>query len=84
MLPLIPDGGCALVVDAREMTGYDVDARARFVEWNSQHRARIRRVAIITDKLAWRAVISAMSLATRQPMKAFSLAEDAEKWAMLD
>ncbi len=77
-------GPCALLVDARAMTGYDLAARTRFVEWNTEHRERIRRVAIVTDKIVWRTVISAMSLASRQPMKAFADAEEAKSWAMLD
>ncbi len=77
-------GTCALVVDAREMTGYDVEARRRFVEWNRQHRQHIRRVAVVTTRILWRAVISAMSLASRQTMEAFQSLETAERWANLD
>jgi hypothetical protein len=69
-----------LVVDARKMTGYDEAARSRFVEWNLHNRHRMRRVAILTDKLAWKMVIATMALASRQQMKAFSSLGEAFTW----
>lgn len=69
-----------LLVDARRMTGYDMAARALFVEWNSQHRKRFRKVAIITEKIAWKMVVSTMSLASGQRMKTFVTAPEGEAW----
>jgi hypothetical protein len=73
-------GAVDLVVDAREMTDYDLAARVRFVEWNAEYRGRIRRVAILTSNLAWRMVITAMALASKQQMKAFVTMAEALQW----
>jgi len=69
-----------LLIDAREMSGYDADARARFVEWNGQVRGRIQRVAIITERHLWHMVVAAMSIASRQTMRAFDKAVEARRW----
>ena len=53
------------------MTGYEPGARGVFVEWNRANRGRVRRVAILTDNLLWRMVISVMSLAATVDMKPF-------------
>lgn len=70
-----------IIVDARQMTGYDDAARDLFVDWNTRNRGRIARVAIVTDKLLWRMVISAMGLASKQEMKSFAAYSDALVWA---
>lgn len=69
-----------LLVDAGEMTGYHVAARERFVAWNRMHRDRVRRVAIVTTRTLWRAVISAMALASSQQIRAFADAAEARDW----
>jgi len=71
----------AVVLDCRPMDSYDFSARKAFVDWNEQHRGRIRRVAIVTANPLWPLVISAMALASKQNMKAFRSAEDAGHWA---
>ncbi len=71
----------ALIVDCRDMDGYDTGARETFVNWNRTWRHRITRVAVITDKTLWHVVVSAMALASSQQMKAFRSAEEAELWA---
>jgi hypothetical protein len=63
------------------MTGYDSDARSLFVAWNADHKKRIRCVAVITDKALWHVVVSAMSLASRQRIKAFYVREEGVGWA---
>lgn len=70
----------ALLVDALEMTGYEPDARALFVRWNAEHRTRIDRVAILTQRTLWRAVIAGMSLASKQQMRAFATRDEALAW----
>src|SRR5512141_1636248 len=69
-----------LIVDCRQMTGYDADARALFVSWNSSHRSRIRRVAVLTANPVWHMVIAAMAVASGQKMKAFAGPDAAESW----
>ncbi len=69
-----------LVVDCAEMTGYDAEARERFVEWNRAHHAQIARIAIVTQNRLWHMVISAMSLATSQPMRPFDDRDAARAW----
>jgi len=71
----------AVVLDCRPMSSYDFSARKAFVEWSGRHRARIRRVAILTDNPLWPVVISAMALASKQNMRAFRTPEDAKHWA---
>jgi SpoIIAA-like len=73
-------GRCGLLVDCREMTGYTSEARSFFVDWNSAHRARVTRVAILTDNMLWHMIIAAMSLASGQSMKAFADAYAARAW----
>lgn len=70
----------ALIVDCRTMTGYDHDARALFVDWNSKHRKHLRGVAILTDNRLWWMVITAMALASRQTMRPFSTEPEALAW----
>jgi len=71
----------ALVVDCLAMQSYDSDARTRFVEWNAGQRAVVKRVAIVTDKTAWRMVIATMALISKQEMRPFTSKNDAEQWA---
>ncbi len=70
-----------LVVDCTTMTSYDMAARSNFVEWNSQWRPKIKRVAIVTDKFLWHMVINVMATASGQTMKPFTTLEMAIKWA---
>lgn len=72
---------CGLVIDSTQMTGYDDAARSLFVKWNAHNRSRIARVAIVTDKVLWRVVISAMGLASRQEMRPFTSLVEAQRWA---
>jgi hypothetical protein len=71
-----------LIVDARQMTGYDAAARSLFVDWNARFRDRILGVAIVTTKPLWRMVIRAMSLASKQIMIPFSSLQEAQSWAV--
>ena len=73
------EGSCVLV-DCLSMTGYDRDARAWFTEWNRQRRELMSGVAVVTDRPAWRMVISAMSLASRQHIRAFDSSRSAARW----
>ncbi len=70
----------ALLVDATRMTGYDQEARDEFVAWNAEHRHRLRAVAVVSEKMAWRVVVSAMAFASRQKMKAFHNEASALSW----
>jgi hypothetical protein len=72
---------CAVLVDCLAMTGYDLDARKIFVEWNAEHRRRVDRVAIVTDKQLWQLVITAMALASGQRMAPFSTRSAGREWA---
>ena len=76
--PRLDDVG--LLVDCQAMSDYDADARALFVTWNARMRDRVRGVAIVTDRVLWSVVISAMALASGQRMRAFSTTEAAEQW----
>lgn len=70
-----------LVIDCREMTGYDLDARHAFVEWNGKWRIKIERVAIVTTNRVYHVVITAMSLASGQAMRGFADHDAALAWA---
>jgi hypothetical protein len=70
----------ALLINALQMTGYDLSCRHVFTEWNRVHKTRISRVAIVTEKVMWRAVIAGMALASGQTMKAFSSLDEATRW----
>ena len=64
------------IFDCRQMHGYDLAARVGFSEWNREQADRLRKVVIITDRLLWRVVVSAMALAARREiLTAESLAE---------
>ena len=73
----------SLIIDSRQMTGYDDAARALFVDWNARRKSQILRVAIVTDKLLWRMVIRTMSLASKQDMAPFADYEQALRWTSI-
>lgn len=81
---LLRTGRHALIVDASQMTSYDDKARSQFVAWNRLYRDRIGRVAIVTERLMWRMVIGAMSLAAQQEMQPFASLDQARVWASRD
>jgi hypothetical protein len=70
----------ALLVDCSKMTSYDTEAREHFVEWNKGARARVRRLAVVTERAMWQLVVSGMALASGQAMKAFDDRYSAERW----
>jgi hypothetical protein len=76
----LPPEGAPLLVDATQMTGYDVDARDRFVAWNREHKSHIVGVAIVTRNLRWHMVIRAMALASGQHLCPFDALEPALEW----
>jgi hypothetical protein len=61
-----------LLVECSAMTDYELDARGVFTAWLATHRALLMRIAVVTDKRLWHLVVSAMALASRTPMRAFS------------
>ena len=69
-----------LIVDCRRMTDYDADARRRFVEWHRERRGDFRAVAVVTEKSLWHMIVSAMSLASGQRMRAFDTLAEANTW----
>lgn len=69
-----------VLLDCLAMEGYDLDARHAFVDWNSQWRSRVSRVAIVTHNRLYHVVIATMSLAARQAMKGFSTTDEALDW----
>lgn len=74
------DTRLGLLIDCLRMTGYDLDARHTFVEWNKAHRPRIAAVAVVTAKPAWQMVIAVMALTTGQQMRSFASVDDARTW----
>lgn len=70
-----------LIVDCLDMTGYESAARRYFVEWNAKHRGSVSRLAIVLSNPLWKMVVSAMSLASGQVMKAFNDPREARVWA---
>jgi len=76
----LPGPRFGLLVDCRRMTGYDGEARAAFIHWNRTQRERVDRVAVVTTNLLWHMVVSAISLASAQKMKAFGDTSGARAW----
>jgi hypothetical protein len=74
------DATVQLLVDCRDMTGYDADARELFVAWHKRSRAHVKRTAIVIEQPLWRVVIGAMSLASGAAMKGFESVEPARSW----
>jgi hypothetical protein len=70
----------ALVVNCLNMAGYDSAARSLFVSWNSRHKRKFFCVAVITTNKLWHMVVSSMSLASSQKMKAFNALGEAGPW----
>lgn len=68
----------AVIVDCRKMIDYELDARHAFVAWIRELKPR--RVAIVTDRVLWRMVITGMSLASKVPMHWFANDADAQAW----
>jgi hypothetical protein len=77
-----PGPRVSVLFDCLTMTGYDRVSREAFVDWHRAHKARIDRVAILTSNPLWHLVISAMSLAAKTPMGAFSTRKASEEWLM--
>lgn len=73
-------GRGGLIVECLTMTGYDAAARSLFVSWNKLNRDRFNGIAILTKNRLWHMVISSMSLASGQKMKAFASVEEANVW----
>ena len=69
-----------VVFDCRNMTGYDREARHRFVEWHRTHLPSTARIAIITNNVLWHLVISTMALAAARTMRPFSDKPAAYRW----
>ena len=69
-----------LLVDCREMTGYEADARALFVAWFRAHQGEIQRTAIITENTLWHMVVSAMSFASGHEMRSFAEPASGAEW----
>jgi hypothetical protein len=76
----LPERHGRVLLDCREMTSYDLDARHAFVEWNARVRARLAGVAILTREGRWWMVIAAMAMAARMPMKGFADEALARVW----
>ncbi len=71
---------CAMLIDCLAMSSYEMDARHAFVSWQKAHKDRVRAVAIVTKKTLWHMVVSAMGVASGQPMKAFDEPATARAW----
>ena len=69
-----------VIVDCLEMTGYDVLARASFIDFHKRWRNNLLGVAIITDRVAWKGVVLAMAMASSTKMRAFSDQAAAKVW----
>ncbi len=76
----LPERDGRIVLDCREMTGYELEARQAFVAWNARVRGRVLRVAILTPHRLWWMVIAAMSVAAQLPMKGFEDEQSATAW----
>ena len=76
----IGSGSRGLIVECSMMTSYTPEARALFVKWNREHKGALTHVAVVTIKPMWRLVVSAMSLASTQEMRAFNRLADARSW----
>ncbi|MCC6666440.1 MAG: hypothetical protein IT375_21990 [Polyangiaceae bacterium] len=70
----------AVLVDCRGMSGYDIDARSEFVDWNRKVKDRIVAVAVLTENRLWHVVVASMGLASGQTMKAFLDDRSARAW----
>jgi len=68
----------SMIVDCVAMEDYEPEARVLFVNWHRKHR--LQRVAVITENRLWHMLVSAMSLASGQRMRAFSEVPAAREW----
>ena len=69
-----------LLINCLPMTGYDLEVRHTFVEWNKAHLPRIASVAVVTTKPAWQMVVAAMAMASGQQMRSFPTVDEAQAW----
>jgi len=69
-----------VLFDCTAMDDYDFEAREAFVVWHRQHRTRLARVAIATDRAIWHLVVRTMALASSTPMRPFATVPDATAW----
>lgn len=73
-------GRFILVVDCLEMEGYDTEARRSFTAWHADSGHDVEMTVVLTDRILWHTMVSAMSVAARKPMRAFKTRADAEVW----
>lgn len=73
-------GEGSLLVDCLAMDDYEGEARRIFTEWNATNKHRVRRVAVVTEKLLWHMVVRTIGLASSQTMRPFSDIDEAHLW----
>lgn len=79
-------GSHRLLLTVREPTildPYEQEARAWFTKvWGPRNRDRVEKIAIVSESVILRMAATAVGLATRYRINAFSKAEDAEEWLL--
>lgn len=79
-LDALPRDTRRVLIDAREMTGYDREARDLLVGWAAENGWRLEKVGVLTTNPFWRLVVTGMAAASRQNMKAFATRDEADTW----
>ena len=75
-----PAGANAMIVDCRDMAGYEPEARRAFEAWHLRHRADLVGVAVLTDNAIWATLASAIGTLTGQAIRAFRDEPEAIRW----
>jgi hypothetical protein len=77
-LARFPTAPYGVVVDILRMTGYSPEARSAYIAWHQRLRDNIKGVAVVTNNMLWRMVITAIGLTV--PLRAFDANQDAVRW----
>ena len=69
-----------VIVDCREMDGYDLAARGAFVDWNKLNKRKVSAVAVVTTNKLWHVVVATMAMMSGQTLRAFGTTAEAQQW----
>lgn len=81
---LLGNDQVALLFDVLRMTGYDPPIRDLYIDWHNKHKARLAKVAVVTDRSLWRMVVSTVGMAVRAKVKTFTRVDEARAWCEED
>lgn len=79
--PMLLEAQAGIIIDARRMSGYATEARDWFADsWAPRWADRVIGIGVVTGRVMWRIVVTALGLTTRIKMRAFDEIVEAHSW----